>query len=83
MNEDDFKLALEKLVVANTFSVAFSSDANVLVPETQEISIKEMLPSPVKMEHTLEDTIAGNIGNSNAKHDNLSVEVIIKELNSF
>ena len=42
-----------------------------------------MLPSPVKMEHTLEDAIAGNIGNSNAKHDNLSVEVIIKELNSF
>ena len=35
------------------------------------------------MEHTLEDTIVGNIGNSNAKHDNLSVEVIIKELNSF
>lgn len=55
----------------------------ILVSEPQEISTEEILPAAVNMEDPLGNILAGKISDSNAKNDNFSVEVIVKELNSF
>ena len=101
INEDDFKLTLEKLVAAwryYTSIVATNTlmlhkgdskifynicDDTVLVSEPQEISTAEILPAAVNMEDPLANILAGKNSDNNAKNDNFSVEVIVKELNSF
>ena len=55
----------------------------ILVSEPQEISTEEILPAAVNMEDPLGNILAGKISDSNAKNDNFSVEVIVKEQNSF
>ena len=80
-----------KLVAANTFvlrngdSYIFhkSCGNTIRVPETQEIFTEELLPPGVNIDGTLKESRAENSGYSSANNDNFSVEIIIKELNSF
>ena len=58
-------------------------DDTVLVSEPQEISTAEILPAAVNMEDPLANILAGKNSDNNVKNDNFSVEVIVKELNSF
>ena len=91
INEDGFKCTLEKLVATNTLPLdkgdfnTFSNtcDDTILVAQPQEISIEEILSAAVNMEDPLGNIIAEKISDSKAKNDNFSVEVIVKELNSF
>ena len=90
INDDDFKLTLGKLVAANIFvlrngdSNAFHNSYNtILVPETQELFTKELLPPDVNMEDTLKESRAENTKDSNASNDNFVAEIINDELNSF